>query len=83
MGSFFVEIPQFADLGKIKAWENEEEGLYYVFLPAAVDSEYVEVLWELPFLNLRWNCRKLSKQKKPLSVKQIKHMYCHGKFLER
>lgn len=43
MGSFFVEIPQFADLGKIKAWENEEEGLYYVFLPAAVDSEYVEV----------------------------------------
>lgn len=35
MHSFYTEIDGIADMGKIKAWENKEEGLYYVFLPSA------------------------------------------------
>lgn len=35
MHSFYTEIEGIADMGQIKAWENKEEGLYYVFLPSA------------------------------------------------
>lgn len=35
MDSFYTEIEGIADMGRIKAWENKEEGLYYVFLPSA------------------------------------------------
>lgn len=35
MHSFFVELQELEAAGKLSAWKNEEEGLYYVFLPAA------------------------------------------------
>lgn len=54
MSSFYVTVLSLPDLGSIKAWENEEEELYYVFLPSACSSgeEMLEIRTPFPEFQL-------------------------------